>query len=235
MAASSLSPSRYPQQTQSPELTCETTEASTELSRPTRSHRTVRRAAVYARQRDSFSEVESSLDELCEVATSHSWKVRFQYADVVPSDGEGLPVLEALLQDARAGCFEALLVRRLSDLAQSPIDLGRLLDRLDGFQVVFASQQDGIETSGGGAVALIAALRATDRLGRELASEKAAAALARARVEKRTLGRPKARLDRRRLLGLAARGMSLRQMARLLKTSKSTVARALKRMDLSIE
>ncbi len=52
-----------------------------------------------------------------------------------------------------------------------------------------------------------------------------------ARLERRKArGRPKVRVDIDRLQDMHSRGLSMRQMARLLKVSKSTVERLLKRL-----
>ena len=57
---------------------------------------------------------------------------------------------------------------------------------------------------------------------------KATAKLERSRM--RPTGRPKVKVDMARLQGMHSRGLSLRQMARLLKVSKSTVERLLKQL-----
>ncbi len=185
------------------------------------------RAAVYSRRRTTLSDLEACLDRLKLKARSRAWEVRFEYADLSCPEERELPVLEALQGDAERDCFDALLVERLSDLAQTPHDLGRLISRLAHSGVVFVSREDGVDTSRIDASALISALEAIERMRREMTSEKAKAALARAKKERGTVGRPRIALDVDRLRSFAAKRMSVRQIARLLKTSKSTVARAL--------
>ena len=128
--------------------------------------RVLRRAAIYARQRGNSSEIESSLNELCAAAAKRRWQVCFEYADVASNELRQLPVLDALVEDARTGCFQVFLIRRLSDLAQSPAELERLLPRLERWGVTFVSHQDGIDTSASGSQSLIEAVLAAERLGR---------------------------------------------------------------------
>ena len=185
------------------------------------------RAAIYSRRRTTLSDLEACLDRLKASARSRVWEVRFEYADLSSPEERSLPVLDALQEDAERDCFDALLVERLSDLARTPQELGRLIGRLAQNGVVFLSREDGVDTSRVDAFALVSAVEAIERMRRELTSEKAKAALARAKKERGTVGRPRIALDVDRLRSFAAKRMSVRQIARLLKTSKSTVARAL--------
>ncbi len=159
-----------------------------------------RRAAVYSRRRTSLSEVEACLDRLKARASSRAWQFHFEYADLVRPKKELLPVLDGLQSDAEQGCFDALLVERLSDLVQNPQDLGHLISRLVRAGVVFVSHEDGIDTSRVDADALIATVEATERMSRELSAEKSGTAIAKARREGR-MGRPRIPLDVERLRG----------------------------------
>ncbi len=185
------------------------------------------RAAIYSRRRTTLSDLEACLDRLKASARSRVWEVRFEYADLSCPEERSLPVFEALQSDAERDCFDALLVERLSDLAQTPHDFGRLIGGLAKSGIVFVSRADGVDTSRVDACALISAVEAIERLRRELTSEKAKAALARAKKERGMVGRPRIPIDADQLRSFASKRMSVRQIARLLKTSKSTVARAL--------
>ena len=220
MASQSLSVSFRSRQSES-----ETSTARPEGGKSRDSRRV--RAAIYSRRRTTLSELEACLDRLKASARSRVWEVRFEYADLSFPEERSLPVLEALQDDAERDCFDALLVERLSDLARTPQELGCLIDSLAKSGVVFVSRKDGVDTSRVEASALISAVEAIERMRRELTSEKAKAALAKAKKERGTVGRPRVALDADRLRSFAAKRMSVRQIARLLKTSKSTVARAL--------
>jgi DNA invertase Pin-like site-specific DNA recombinase len=88
-----------------------------------------------------------------------------------------------------------------------------------------------LDTGGPLGRAVIVIVSAVAELERNLIIERVRAGLRRARLEGRTLGRKPIEIDRVGLLRDCARGLSLAQLARVYKISRTSVARALKQSE----
>lgn len=165
------------------------------------------------------------------------WRLVRIYSDDPASDeGSGL---QGLLQDARAGEIQYVVVKRLSRLAPRLGDLIAILEELSKLGVVVVSVDDELESS----ETLLKLLIAVDDLSRSLRSERIKAALSARRQQGKHLGAVPVGMARgpdgrlvdvgrseliRRLLERVRQGYSVARAARELGISYSTAWRLLR-------
>jgi site-specific DNA recombinase len=165
------------------------------------------------------------------------WRLVRIYSDDPASDeGSGL---QGLLQDARAGEIQYVVVKRLSRLAPRLGDLIAILEELSKLGVVVVSVDDELESS----ETLLKLLIAVDDLSRSLRSERIKAALSARRRQGKHLGAVPVGMARgpdgrlvdvgrseliRRLLERVRQGYSVARAARELGISYSTAWRLLR-------
>jgi DNA invertase Pin-like site-specific DNA recombinase len=97
--------------------------------------------------------------------------------------------------------------------------------------IEFVSFRENLDTGGPLGRAVVVIVSAVAELERNLIIERVRAGLRRARLEGRTLGRKPIDIDRAGLLRDRTRGLSLAQLAKAYKISRSSVARALKQSE----
>lgn len=187
------------------------------------------RVAVYARVSTAGQEVENQLHDLREYAKRRGWTVEEEYLDVgVSGTKESRPALDRLLDAARKGKIDVLLVWRLDRLGRSMKHLVLLLDELRTLGVGFASYHENLDSNTPVGRAVFGIFAVLAEMERELIVQRVQAGLARARREGKRLGRPPVVIDAGRLQALKAKGLSVREIARRLGLSRGTVARALR-------
>jgi DNA invertase Pin-like site-specific DNA recombinase len=127
--------------------------------------------------------------------------------------------------------FDTLIVWAADRLARSVRHFLEVLDTLNHLGIEFVSFGENLDTGGPLGRAVIVIVSAVAELERNLIIERVRAGLRRARLEGRTLGRKPIEIDRVGLLRDRTRGLSLAQLAKAYKISRTSVARALKRSD----
>jgi site-specific DNA recombinase len=156
------------------------------------------------------------------------WRLVRIYSDDPASDeGSGL---QGLLQDARAGEIQYVVVKRLSRLAWRLGDLIAILEELAGLGVVVVSVDDELESS----ETLLKLLIAVDDLSRSLRSERIKAALRAARQQGKHLGTVPVGMSRGpdgRLVDVG-RGALIRELRNRVRQGYS-VARAARELGVS--
>ncbi len=157
-----------------------------------------------------------------------SWRYSPKYVDVgISGSKDSRPALNRLMADAKKLRFDAVLVARFNRFARSTRHLVLALEEFNALGVDFLAQrvgryqhadgQDGLHghRSRSGARAL-AHSRACDD------------SLQRAKAQGKKLGRPRGNAqDVDAIHRLKSEGLTVRQIAQALRTSKSTVARLL--------
>jgi len=190
--------------------------------------------ALYARTSATTPDVpgvEQVLAELSAQAARRGWEVVLECADESPWPEGPRKGLRRLREAVQAGAIQAVLVRTLSDLAHSLrhlTDLGHLLAAQD---VALISIEDRLDTTDpAGALRWRDWLEISLRLDRSLRSE--AAKLARQRTPGERWGRPAAAINPLELLTWwegrgGRRPLSLRELARKLNVSETTIRKRL--------
>ncbi|HEY4842784.1 MAG TPA: recombinase family protein [Terriglobales bacterium] len=123
--------------------------------------------------------------------------------------------------------FDTVLVWAADRLARSVRHFLEVLDTLNHLSIEFVSFRENLDT-GGPLDRAVIVISAVEELERNLIIERVRAGLRRAKLEGRVLGRKPIDIDRMGLLRDRARGLSLAQLAKAYKISRTSVARALK-------
>jgi DNA invertase Pin-like site-specific DNA recombinase len=163
------------------------------------------------------------------MAEQRGWPVVRVYSDRMSGASESRPGLTALMQDARRGAFDVVVVLRFDRFARSVKQLVLALEEFRTLSIGFVSQQEALDTSTPMGEAMFAIIAAMAQLERRVIQERVIAGIehARSRGTKSgaAIGRPRAVFDRARVIDLRAAGRSWRQIATMLSTSTRTVRR----------
>jgi DNA invertase Pin-like site-specific DNA recombinase len=190
------------------------------------------KAALYMRvsTRGHGQDTETQAIALREYASHRGFEIVEEYADRGFSGAkERRPALDRLMEDARAKKFDAVLVARFDRFARSTKHLITALEEFKALGISFASLAESVDTSTAMGEFFFTVLGAFAQLERNVIKERIATGLARAKKEKKILGRPKCIFNRQKAVELQSEGKSVRQIAAILSVGKSIVARALVR------
>jgi DNA invertase Pin-like site-specific DNA recombinase len=181
------------------------------------------RAAIYARVSTLDQEPENQLQELRRYAEARGWTVQ-EYVDKgVSGAKDRRPALDALLKDAKRRKFDVLVCWRLDRLGRNLKHLITLLDELQALGVAFVSLAEGIDATTPAGKLQMHILGAIAEFERERIRERVLAGLQRAKRQGTKLGRPRLVVAPERLQ--AARGLPIREAARVLGVPRSTAQR----------
>ncbi len=193
------------------------------------------RAALYARvsTTNHGQDVGLQLDELRTVARQRGWALVDEYVDEgVSGTRETRPALDRMMNDARQGRFDVLLVWKIDRLGRSLRHLLSVLDDLRSMNIGFVSVRDAaIDTTTPHGRLMLAIVAAFAEFERSLIVERVLAGLENARRKGRLLGRPRRDVDVDRARRLLADGRTQRQVAMALRVPRATLRRALGRAE----
>lgn len=198
---------------------------------PTMSSPRPQRAALYARvsTTNHGQDVGLQLDELRQVAAQRGWEVATVFEDAgISGSKESGPALDRMLDEARAGHFDVVAVWKLDRLARSVAHLMQITEALRAWGVGLVSLRDAhVDTTTPGGRFTVQILGAVAELERSLIRERVVAGVRRAQAAGKHCGRPRKDLDLRPALALLKEGRGLKEVARILKTSRATLRRRL--------
>ena len=150
------------------------------------------RAGLYARVStdDKGQDPEVQLGPMREMAAARSWSIA-EYVDLASaSDLRGRARWRQLLEDAREGKIDLVLVWKLDRFARSALDALQWLQQLDGAGVGLKILTQEIDTTSAAGRLVFTILAAVAEMERELIRERVKAGMDRARVQGKRLGRP---------------------------------------------
>ena len=139
------------------------------------------------------------------------------------------PELNRLLDQARRRTFDILVVWRSDRLFRSLKHMVVTLDEIGALGVDFVSVSEPFDTTTPQGRLLLHLVAAMAEFERELIRERTRAGLAAARRRGVSLGRPPVEIDMDEVMLMRSKGMSIRQVAKALGVSASSVHRALKK------
>jgi len=181
------------------------------------------RAAIYARVSTIDQEPENQLAELRRYVEARGWSA-VEYVDKgVSGAKDRRPALDQLLIDARLRRLDVVVCWRLDRLGRSLKHLITLLDELQALGVAFVSLAEGIDATTPAGKLQMHILGAIAEFERERIRERVLAGLQRAKRQGTRLGRPRLVVAPERLQ--AARGLPIREAARVLGVPRSTAQR----------
>jgi DNA invertase Pin-like site-specific DNA recombinase len=188
----------------------------------------VKRAALYVRVSTNDQNCDTQLLDLRQLAEQRGLTILEEFIDHGISGVRAKrPGLDRLLADARRGKFDVLLVWSFDRMARSVRHLIEVLDELSKLNIEFISFREAIDTTGALGRALIVIIGAIAELERNLIIERVRAGMRRAKLEGRQLGRKPLELDREAILRDRGRGLSLGDLARTYRASRTTIRRVL--------
>jgi DNA invertase Pin-like site-specific DNA recombinase len=188
----------------------------------------MKRAALYLRVSTIDQHPETQLHDLRGLAAQRGFEIVQEYTDKISGAKAKRPGLDQLLVDARRGKFDILIVWAFDRLARSVRHLLEVLDELNHLKMEFISFRENIDTGGPLGRALIVIIGAIAELERNLIIERVKAGMRRARLEGRRIGREPLNVDREGILRDRGRGMSLTQLAKAYRISRTSVCRVLR-------
>lgn len=189
-----------------------------------------KRAALYARVSTNHGQdVGLQLDDLRVLAGQRGWTLVREFVDEgVSGAKESRPELDRLMEAARAGDIDVVVVWRFDRFARSVRHLLQALDEFRSLGVEFVSVRENIDTSTAMGRAMFTMVAAIAELERELIRERVQAGVQRAQRQGKRVGRPRRALDLRAARLLLDQGHSVREVADLLGLPRTTLRERLK-------
>lgn len=186
------------------------------------------RAGYYVRVSRGDQNLALQLDAASSLAKQRAWQLARQYSDDGLSGAtDKRPAFRKLLDDARRGELDVVIVYKLDRMFRSTRELLETLASLDAWGVKFVSCTEPIDTASPAGKLLITILAAIGEFERELIRERTRDGVAAARRRGKQLGRPRKVVDIATARYLRARGMRLDRIAKRLGIGTGTLHRAL--------
>ena len=190
----------------------------------------MKRIAIYARVSTTDQSTESQLLDLRRYVSERGWTIFKEYCDNgVSGTKDSRPALNELMNDAKKRRFDVVLVWRFDRFARSTKHLILALEEFKNLGIDFVSYQENIDTSSPLGSAIFTIISAVAQLERDIIAERVKAGLRNAVEAGKQLGRPRGTsLDVEAIHRLKSEGLSVREIAKQVGTSKTTVSRLLK-------
>ena len=188
------------------------------------------KTALYARvsTADKNQDPEMQLRELREYCAQRGWEAAGEYVDVgVSGSKDNRPELNRLMEDAKNGKFDGVLVWRFDRFARSSSHLLRALETFQKLGVEFVSLNEAIDTSTPTGKMVFTILGAVAELERELIRERVRAGLRNAKAKGRQIGRKPVSVDVIALQALRSEGLTIREVAVAMNLSVGLVHKTL--------
>jgi DNA invertase Pin-like site-specific DNA recombinase len=157
---------------------------------------------------------ETQLYDLRQMAAQRGLEVVQEYTDRISGAKARRPGLDQMMQDARRGRFDIVLVWASDRIARSVKHFLEVLDELNRLEVEFISFRENIDTGGPLGRAIVVIIAAIAELERNLIIERVRAGMRRARLEGRHIGRNPLVIDRDAIHRERCQGHSIRQLAK---------------------
>lgn len=190
----------------------------------------MKRAALYARVSTlNGQDIGLQLDELRQVAGQRGWTVVDEFTDEGVSGADtDRPALLRLMDAARCGKLDLVVVWKIDRLGRSLQHLLQVLDELQHLGVGFVSVRDaGIDTTSATGRLLLQLLGAFAEYERNLIRERVVAGVRRAQEAGTHCGRPRVEMDLRPAVAMLEKGHGIKATARSLGVAVTTLRRRL--------
>ena len=188
----------------------------------------MKRAALYSRVSTYDQNPQTQILDLRQMAAQRSYVIVKEYTDKISGTKAKRPGLDAMMTDARHGCFDVVLVWASDRIARSVKHFLDVLDELGRLKIEYISFRENIDTGGPLGRAIVIIIGAIAELERNLIIERVRAGMRRARLEGRRIGREPLNVDRTAVLRDRARGLSLAELAKQYRVSRSSICRVLR-------
>lgn len=186
----------------------------------------MQRVALYTRVSTQDQSCELQRRELQDYAVARGWEVCKVFEDKATGTNTKRPMLNALMKDSKERRFDIVVVWKLDRFARSLKDLVIMLQEFTDLGIQFVSLRDNIDLTTSSGRLMMHMIGAFAEFEASLIRERVRAGLNNAKAKGKRLGRPKAR-DDRSIQMLRTQGLSIRKIAKELRTSVGSVQRAL--------
>ncbi|MGA3076812.1 MAG: recombinase family protein [Bryobacteraceae bacterium] len=204
-------------------------------------NRKTKRAAIYVRVStanrtrggDGFEQnPEVQEVPLRQMVQQRGWDLAKVYSDRMSGAKEDRPGLKSLMQDAKRGEFQVVLVWRFDRFARSIEQLVLALAEFRALGIDFVSCQEALDTSTPMGKAMFTIIGAMAELERNVIRERVVSGMEYARrhgtKSGNAIGRPKRIFDRGEVLRLRESGLSIERIAKQMRIGVGTVVRAIR-------
>src|SRR6185437_14848637 len=185
------------------------------------------RAAIYARVSTFDQNVSMQIADLRKLAAQRGFSIFREYVDEGQSGGKtSRPMLDEMLNDAKRGRFQIVLVWKLDRLGRSSSHLISLLEDFKAWRVQLISFGEGLDFTSTAGKLFYTLLGAFAEFERDTIRERVRAGLRHARARGKTLGRPRKAVDGPRIAKLRKSGLSWRKISAEVRVPVESARRA---------
>ena len=168
---------------------------------------------------------------LRQLVQQRGWTLTLVYSDRLSGAKENRPGLRSLMDDARRGLFDVVLVWRFDRFARSIEQLVLALAEFKVLGIDFVSCQEALDTSTPMGKAMFTIIGAMAELERNVIRERVVAGLEYARrhgtKSGNAIGRPKRIFDRSEVVRMRGAGLSIEKIAGKMRLGVGTVVRVI--------
>jgi DNA invertase Pin-like site-specific DNA recombinase len=193
----------------------------------------MKKAAMYLRVSTLDQNPQSQRCDLLQLVQQRGFTIVEEYVDTISGTRARRPGLDRMMNDARRGRFDVIVVWAFDRLGRSVRHFLQVIDELKHLNIEFVSFRENIDTTGPLGYTVLVILSAVAELEVNLIRERVRAGMRRARLEGQHIGRPKLIVDRDAVVRDRHRGYSIRQIAKLHRLSRTSVCRVLEGTDLA--
>ena len=188
----------------------------------------MKRAVLYMSVSTVDQHPETQMYDLRQLATQRGYEIVNEYTDTISGAKAKRPGLDQMMADAHRGRLDVVLVWAFDRVARSVKHFLEVLDQLNHSNIEFVSFRENVDTGGPLGRAMIVIIGAIAELERNLIIERVRAGMRRAKLEGRHIGRAPLDVNRQALLQDRARGLSLSEIGKVHRISRSSVCRILR-------
>lgn len=186
----------------------------------------MKRVAIYTRVSTTDQTCDNQLRDLREYCRARGWDQVTEYVDEgVSGTTDRRPALDQLMVAVRKRRVDVVVVAAFDRFGRSVRHLVDTLELFRHLNVEFISLREQIDTGSPLGQAVFTIIAAIAQLERSLLVERVKAGLRRARHQGKHIGRPRLRIDSRRLESVVSRRLPSRVAARELGISQSSFLR----------
>jgi len=188
-----------------------------------------KKVALYCRVSTKEQTTDNQTLDLKRFCEQRDLEIVQEYSDQgVSGSKDSRPALNQMLEDAKAGKFEVLLVWKLDRLGRSLKHLIYLLNELHKYNVSFISMQENIDLTSPTGRLVFQMLGAIGEFELSLIKSRVNAGIRRAREQNIKLGRPKMQFDYDLAIQLRRNGLGFKEIAEKLGVSVGKIHQFIK-------
>lgn len=184
------------------------------------------RIAIYARVSTDEQNTQTQINECVAYCQARGWEHVIFADQGISGTKTSRPEFDKMLEQAKAGDFQAVMVWRFDRASRSTMHLLSLLDDLRKMNIDFISIREQVDTSTAAGKLMFTMISAFAQFERDSISDRTKAAMRRLKSEGKQVGRSQ-EIDRSAVIELANKGLKAPAIAQKLGISASHCRRIL--------